>query len=202
MVGPVCPEDAAWLAWLQDPEGGDGQPSLSAHLDACSSCQNRLEEFDKAAEENRAATGGDDLLRDLRRRPPADALETEPECASAAIRAASTANIRSAPTQVSRPPDVSDVEAPAHRGHYEVLGVLGQGGMGVVYKARHLKMNRLVAIKVLPPLQPEDSGAVALSNAKSRRSRDWRTRTSSRPTMPTRLTASTSWFWSTSTVRT
>ncbi len=160
MVGPVCPGDAAWLAWFQDPEGGDGQPWLSAHLDACSSCQNRLEQLDKAAE-NRAATGGDDLLRNLRRRPPADALETEPECASAAIRAASTANIRSAPTGSSRPPDVSDVEALAHRGHYEVLGALGQGGMGVVYKARNLKMNRLVAIKVLPPLQPQDSAAVA-----------------------------------------
>jgi len=35
-------------------------------------------------------------------------------------------------------------------GAYEILSAIGAGGMGEIYRARHTKLGRDVAIKVLP----------------------------------------------------
>lgn len=46
-------------------------------------------------------------------------------------------------------------------GDYELVGILGQGGMGVVYKARQRRLNRLVAVKTIDNLSSLNPTAVA-----------------------------------------
>lgn len=54
---------------------------------------------------------------------------------------------------VTRLEDATE-DRPVRVGRYEVLGAIGMGGLGVVYRAFDIQQERMVALKTLPALEP------------------------------------------------
>lgn len=54
----------------------------------------------------------------------------------------------------------ADDALPEVLGNYKILGEIGHGGMGLVLKAEHTRMERIVALKILSPKVTESPDAV------------------------------------------
>ena len=53
------------------------------------------------------------------------------------------------------------LEVGSRLGHYDVTALIGEGGMGQVYRATDTKLNRQVALKILPEAFASDPDRLA-----------------------------------------
>jgi uncharacterized protein (TIGR03067 family) len=108
---------------------------LTGHLDQCTSCRDRLDEL---AADPASWTEAKEMLCDV-----VDQVTcTKPANNSDSLQ------IEQVLAQLG-PTD--DPESLGRIGGYEVTGVIGSGGMGVVLKAHDRSLDRVVAVKVMAP---------------------------------------------------
>ena len=140
-----CPSEARLSDWLTGRVSEDDWEILSVHIEFCDSCQASL----KHIPEDRDTIG-----RELRR----GAVSTQGKDTDSVQVNEDTGTVT--PGTRYQTEEKTDSLIDRHVGQYRVMEKIGQGGMGTVYRAVHLKLQKTVALKVLPPSALMDSESV------------------------------------------
>ncbi|MCA9119649.1 MAG: protein kinase [Planctomycetaceae bacterium] len=126
----------------------DQAEGVADHVEQCRSCEETMQELE---------TASNDVIRTLRGPREKTQYEQESDCQNLL---AVVAAIGHEPSAVSRRETSPSADELGTIRDYQLQAKLGQGGMGTVYKALHLQLEKIVALKVLPSERMKDGQAV------------------------------------------
>jgi hypothetical protein len=149
-----CPSTEQLLAFSQGRLASGSLEEIGRHVAGCRPCEERLGGLDDSSD---ALLGN--LSRFLRSGPaPPDPALARIEARARAIPLGRPASLQATVVERRPPPEgEGDALEGAVLGSYRLQRALGKGGMGRVYQAVHVRLQKVVAVKVLPPTHDSDT---------------------------------------------